>query len=128
MPDFTYSQALTANQADFRPLANWKYRRLPFAALVTHLVRSTGTTAKLTASAGASEVNQKSPIQTGGVAGTPPVPQTTPVLQFVAQPFDEIVISSDEPGAPPPPGAGTITGDPACPPRWPSLPRRSGET
>src|SRR5258708_34205653 len=121
MPHFTYSQALTATQADFRPLANWKYRRLPFAALVTHLVRSTGTTAKLTASAGASEVNQKSPIQTGGVAGTPPVPQTTPVLQFVAQPFDEIVISIDETGGPPPTLDGYINVEPPVPPRRPSV-------
>ncbi len=80
---------------------------------MTHLVRSTGTTAKLTASAGASEVNQKSPIQTGGLAGTPPVPQTTPVLQFVAQPFDEIVISIDETGGLTPTVDGYINVEPA---------------
>jgi hypothetical protein len=98
MPDFTVSQALTANQKDFRPLANWKYRRLPFAALVTVLVRATGTSAVLTADAGAQNIQQKAPIQAGGTAGTTPVPQTTPVLQFVAAPFDEIVLSIDETG------------------------------
>jgi len=96
VPDFTYSQALTANQLDFRPLANWKYRRLPFRALVTHLVRATGTSTRLTADAGAQNVQQKSPIQTGGVAGTVPVPQTTPVLHVVTEPFDEIVILFDD--------------------------------
>ncbi len=113
MPDFTYSQALTASQLDFRPLANWKYRRLPFPALVTHLVRATGISARLTAAAGAQEVAQKSPIQTGGVAGTVPVPQTTPVLQFVAQPFDEIIISIDEVSALTPTVDGYINVEPA---------------
>jgi hypothetical protein len=96
MPDFHSSQALTASQLDFRPLANWKYRRLPFRALVTVIARATGASARLTADAGAQNVLQKSPIQTGGVAGTIPVPQTTPVLQFIAEPFDEIVLSIDE--------------------------------
>jgi len=113
VPDFTYSQALTANQLDFRPLANWKYRRLPFRALVTHLVRATGISTRLTADAGAQNVQQKSPIQTGGVAGTVPVPQTTPVLQFVAEPFDEIVISIDEVGGLTPTVDGYINVEPA---------------
>jgi hypothetical protein len=113
MPDFHFSQALTANQLDFRPLANWKYRRLPFAALVTVLVRATGISARLTAAAGAQEVLQKSPIQTGGVAGTIPVPQTTPVLQFVANPFDEIVLSIDEVSGLTPTVDGYINVEPA---------------
>jgi len=96
MPDFVFSQALTANQLDFRPLANWKYRRLPFGALVTVLIRATGVSARLTADAGAQNIQQKSPIPGGGTAGNTPVPQTTPVLQFVANPFDEIVLSIDE--------------------------------
>jgi hypothetical protein len=113
MPDFTFSQALTANQRDFRPLANWKYRRLPFAALVTVILRATGTSAVLTADAGAQNVQQRSPIQTGGVAGTIPVPQTSPVLQFVAQPFDEIVLSIDETGGLTPTVDGYINVEPA---------------
>ncbi len=113
MPDFSFSQALTANQADFRPLANWKYRRLPFRALVTLLVRATGVSTRLTVDAGAQNVNQKSPIQTGGTAGQTPVPQTTPVLQFVAMPFDEIVVSIDEVGGLTPTVDGYINIEPA---------------
>ena|SRR5256885_10262367 len=113
MPDFHFSQALTANQLDFRPLANWKYRRLPFRALVTSIIRATGVSARLTADAGAQNVQQKSPIQTGGVAGTIPVPQTTPVLQFVAEPFDEIVLSIDEVGGLTPTVDGYINVEPA---------------
>ncbi len=99
MPDFTDSKALTASQLDYRPLANWKYRRLPFRALVTCIFRATGTSVKVTVDAGAQNIQQKSPVQTGGTAGQIPVPQTTPVLQFVAEPFDEIVVSFDETGA-----------------------------
>jgi len=113
MPDFSFTQALTANQRDFRPLANWKYRRLPFAALVTVLLRATGTSTVLTADAGAQNIQQRSPIQAGGTAGTTPVPQTTPVLQFVAQPFDEIVLSIDETGGLTPTVDGYINIEPA---------------
>lgn len=96
MPDFSFSQIFTANQRDVRPLANWKYRRLPFAALVTVISRSSTAGNLITADAGAQNIQQRSPVQGGGTIGTTPVPQTTPVLQFVAQPFDEIVLSYDE--------------------------------
>ena len=98
MPDFSFSQALTANQTDFRPLANWKYRRLPFAAIVTILIRATGVSSRETIDSGAQNIKQKSPIQAGGTAGVTPVPQTTPVIQFQADAGDEIIISIDEVG------------------------------
>jgi hypothetical protein len=98
MPDFSWSTALTANQLDSRPLANWKYRRLPYRAAVTILQRATGVSGRQTIDAGAQNVQQKSPIHAGGVAGTQPIPQTSPVLQFIAEPFDEIIISNDEVG------------------------------
>ncbi len=67
----------------------------------------------LTADAGAQNIQQRSPIQAGGTAGTTPVPQTTPVLQFVAQPFDEIVLSIDETGGLTPTVDGYINVEPA---------------
>ncbi len=98
MPDFSWSTTLTANQADVRPLANWKYRRLPFPALVTVIQRATGTSVRETIDAGAQNIKQKSPVQTGGTAGVTPVPQTTPVVQFRADGGDELIISVDEVG------------------------------
>lgn len=98
MPDFSWSQALTANQLDFRPLANWKYRRLPFRAGVTILQRATTVSARQTIDAGAQNMVQKSPIQGGGTAGVTPIPQTTPVIQFIAEPGDELIVSVDEVG------------------------------
>jgi hypothetical protein len=96
MPDFIGSTALTASQLDQRPLANWKYRRLPFPALVTIMQRATGVSVRETIDAGAQNIKQKSPVAAGGTAGNTPIPQTTPVYQFIGQSGDEIIISNDE--------------------------------
>ncbi len=112
MPDFTYSIAMTANQLDSRPLANWKYRRLPYRAAVTILQRATGVSVRQTIDAGAQNIQQKSPVSAGGTAGTQPIPQTTPVLQFIAEPFDEIIISNDEVGGLTPTVDGYINVEP----------------
>jgi|SRR5436190_21706715 len=113
MPDFSWSTALTANQLDSRPLANWKYRRLPFRAAVTILQRATGASVRQTIDAGAQNVQQKSPVSTGGTAGVQPIPQTTPVLQFVAEAGDEIIISNDEVSGLTPTVDGYINVEPA---------------
>jgi hypothetical protein len=96
MPDFTFSQAMTANQLDLRPLANWKYRRLPYRALVSILINATTTGVRETIDAGAQNIKQKSPVQGGGTAGVIPIHFNTPVIQFYADPFDELIISLDE--------------------------------
>jgi len=113
VPDFSWSIALTANQLDSRPLANWKYRRLPFPAAVTILQRATGVSARQTIDAGAQNIQQKSPVHAGGTAGTQPIPQTTPVLQFLAAAGDEIIISNDEVGGLTPTIDGYINVEPA---------------
>jgi hypothetical protein len=113
MPDFSWSRAMTANQLDDRPLANWKYRRLPYRAAVTILQRATGISVRQTIDAGAQNIQQKSPVHNAGVAGTQPIPQTTPVLQFIAEPFDEIIISNDEVSGLTPTVDGYINVEPA---------------
>lgn len=96
MPDLTFSQALTANQVAFRPLANWRFRRLPYRALITVLLRATTTGSRFSILSGTTEVAQRSPIQGGGTAGVTPVPQTTPLFQFFADAGDEIDMAIDE--------------------------------
>ena len=113
MPDFSFSQALTANQADFRPLANWKYRRLPYRALVTILINATGVSTRETIDAGAQNIKQKAPVAGGGTAGNTPIPQTTPVLQFIAEGGDEIIVSNDEVSGLTPTVDGYINVEPA---------------
>ena len=112
MPDFTWSIALTANQLDSRPLANWKYRRLPFRAAVTILQRATGVSVRETIDAGAQNIKQKSQVAGGGTAGNAPIPQTTPVIQFVANAGDELIISNDEVGGLTPTVDGYINVEP----------------
>ena len=113
MPDFSWSTALTANQLDQRPLANWKYRRLPFRALVTIMQRATGVSVRETIDSGAQNIKQKAPVAGGGTAGNTPIPQTTPVVQFIAEGGDEIIVSNDEVGGLTPTVDGYINVEPA---------------
>jgi hypothetical protein len=99
VPDFQNSTALTALQQDFRPLANWKYRVLPIAAArwaVTILMRATTLGIQASVDAGGQNMVQRCQVQGAGVAGTTPVPQTTPVIQFFAAALDELFISAFE--------------------------------
>lgn len=96
MPELTFSQALTANQQAFRPLQFWRYRRLPYRSQVTVILRGTTTGARFTVLAGTTEICQRSPVQGGGTAGVTPVPNTTPVFQFVGDAMDEIDLAIDE--------------------------------
>ena len=87
---------MTANQLDDRPLALWKYRRLPFRAMVTIQQRATTTGVRETIDTGAQNIKQKSNVHAGGTAGNIPIPQTSPVIQFLGEAGDEIIISNDE--------------------------------
>lgn len=113
MPDLTFSQALTANQLGFRPLQNWRYRRLPYRSIVTILLRATTTGAKFSVLSGTTEMTQRSPIQGGGTAGVTPVGQTSPVFQFVAEPGDELDLSIDETAGGTPTVDGWVNAEPA---------------
>jgi hypothetical protein len=101
-----FSQALTANQVAFRPLQFWRFRRLPYPAQVTVLLRATTVGARFTMMAGTTEITQRSPVQGGGTAGVTPTPLNTPVLQFTGEPGDEIDLSIDEVAA----GTPTVDG------------------
>lgn len=113
MPDLQFSQALTANQTQFRPLANWRFRRLPYRAQITVLLRATTVGTRFNAMSGTTEVVQRSPIQGGGTAGVTPTPLNTPVQQFVAEAGDEIDISIDEVAGGTPTVDGWVNAEPA---------------
>ena len=95
-PIFTWSIALTANQRDSRPLANWQYRRLPFRAHVRVCQRATTLGVQTTIYSGAETIQQRCPEQGGGTAGVTPVHFTTPVKEWVGASGDEIIVSNDE--------------------------------
>jgi hypothetical protein len=111
-PIFPWSVALTANQVDERPLANWQYRRLPFRAHVRVCQRATTNGVKTTIYSGSETIQQRAPEQGGGTAGVTPVHFTTPVKEWVGSPGDEIIISNDETLAGTPTVDGIVYVDP----------------
>lgn len=102
MPQFRFTQALTANQRDFRPLANWQYRRVPAqyvrGAAVSLLVNTTGAagTVDMQLESGTQTISQRAPLQVGGTAGVMPSPLNQVPITFRAAPGDELIISIDE--------------------------------
>jgi len=112
MPQLAWSRAMTANQSDDRPLANWKFRRLPYRAYVRLMQKSTTTGVRMTVSTGSQEVTQKSPVQLLATAGLTPSPLNTPTLEFIGDAGDEIVVSNDEVAGGTPTVDGIIYVDP----------------
>lgn len=113
MPDISFSQALTASQVGYRPLANWRFRRVLQRSMVTIMLRCTTAAARFAVLAGTTEIVQRSPVQSGGTAGVTPVPNTTPVLQFIAEAGDEIDLAIDEVSATTPTVDGWVNYEPA---------------
>lgn len=102
MPSITFSQALTANQLGYNPLTGWQFETIPYqypnGAVVKVLVRSTGTSARLTLYTGSQTIQVRSPIQGGGTAGDIPNDFTTQPQVFRAGPGDKLIIQIDEVG------------------------------
>jgi len=83
MPQFTWSQALTANQLGFNPLSGWQYEFLPWPAQIIVLVRATDNNERVTVYSGSETIQERSPVQGGGVAGTTPSELNTPAISWI---------------------------------------------
>lgn len=112
MPEFTFSQALTANQQGFDPLTSWQYRYAPYRAAVTVISRATGVSVRATYSSGSMTVKQKSIVQGGGTAGVTPTPFTTQPTQWICDAGDLLSLTFDEVGGLTPTVDGIIIIDP----------------
>lgn len=99
MPNFNFSQALTANQLNFNPLVGWQYEFVP---LVPHtvklLVRATGTSVRMTVFSGSETIQERTPVQGGGTAGTTPSELNTAPIIFLAAAGDRLKLAIDEVG------------------------------
>lgn len=113
MPQFPYSQALTANQLGFDPLTNWQYRYMPWDAYVKLLVRATTVGVRLTVYSGSTTIQQRAPVQGGGTAGTTPSELNTAPIEWIAQAGDIILLQHDEVLAGTPTVDGLIIANPA---------------
>jgi len=96
MPQFPFSQALTANQLGFNPLSGWQYEWTPYPCSVLLLIRSTTTGTKLTIFSASETIQERTPIQAGGTAGTTPSELNTPAVSFLAPGGDRLKLVIDE--------------------------------
>ena len=72
MPQLNFSQALTANQLGFNPIAGWQFEYLPWPAQVILLVRATDVNERMTVYSGSETIMERSNVQGGGTAGVTP--------------------------------------------------------
>lgn len=102
MPSLIWSDALIANQLGQAPIAGWQFERVPNAfasgAYVAVLQRATTVDARASIFSGSQNIQQRSPIQAGGTAGTTPSALNTPVIDWRATPDDLLSVLNDEVG------------------------------
>jgi len=98
MPQLNFSQALTANQLGFNPVAGWQYEYVPWPASVILLVRATGVSTRLTLYSGSETIQERSIVQSGGTAGVTPSELNTPAIYFQAAAGDRLKTVIDEVG------------------------------
>lgn len=96
MPQLNFSQALTANQLGFNPASGWQYEYLPWPALVAVLVRATGVSTRIMLYSGSETIQERSPIQGGGTAGTIPSELNTAPISYLAAAGDRVKFAIDE--------------------------------
>jgi hypothetical protein len=98
MPQFPFSQALTANQKGYDPLSTWQYRYLPWRAHVRLFLRTTGAAGNVQATvySGSETIQQRSPMQVGGTAGVTPSELNTQPIEWVAGAGDVLLMQIDE--------------------------------
>ena len=100
MPALTFSQALTANQRGFNPLANWRFRYNPYprAAVRILIHQTTAATANAVnhqTTIGTTIVTE-GPVTGGAVAGVLPNTLNTTALEFFSEAGDLIEMSINE--------------------------------
>lgn len=112
-PQLTWSTALTANQLGLNPLSGWQYEYIPWPAQVIILMRSTDVNLRATVYTGSETIQERSPIQGGGTAGTTPSELNTPAISFLAAAGDRLKLVIDNTTAGTPTVDGIIIANPA---------------
>jgi len=113
MPQLVFSTAMTANQLGLNPLSGWQYEFLPWPAHVILLVRSSTTGNRMTVYSGSETIQERSPVQGGGTAGTTPSELNTPAISFIGAAGDRLKLAIDEVLAGTPTVDGVIIVNPA---------------
>lgn len=98
MPRLTFSQALTANQLGYNPLSGWQFETVPYpqGAAVSLIIDCTDANARMAVFSGSQTIQERSPVQGGGTAGTLPAPLTNVPLTWIAGYMDKLKMAIDE--------------------------------
>lgn len=93
MPAITFSRSVGAGAFDYplQALA-WAYEQLPFPAAVRVLLRTTAVGVNSRIRTGSDEIQDETPVQSGGTAGVTPSPLNTMPIEFVAPAGDRLSI------------------------------------
>ena len=112
MPQFPFSQAMTANQLGLNPLSGWQYEFLPWPAHIILLIRSTTTGNRLTVFSGSETIQERAPVQGGGTAGVTPSELNTAAISWQGAAGDRLKLVIDEVAAGTPTVDGLIIANP----------------
>jgi hypothetical protein len=96
MPQFTYSEAMTAN-GTLTPLQEkaWMYRRLPARAHIQVFLQATTTGVVASVVIGSDQQRQESPVNGGATAGV--FPTALPIMEtYMGDAGDEIAVNLRE--------------------------------
>src|SRR5215813_11965694 len=104
---------MTANQLGLNPLSGWQYEYVPWPASVILLIRSTTTGNRLTIFTGSETIQERTPVQGGGTAGTTPSELNTTPVAWIAAAGDRLKLVIDEVGGLTPTVDGVIAVNPA---------------
>ena len=94
MPSLSFSRSVGAGSTDF-PLSAlaWAFEQLPYNAAVSVMLRTTATGVLARIRAGSEEVQDETPVQSGGTAGVTPSALNTNATTFVAPAGDRLSIA-----------------------------------
>ena len=92
MPQLTISQSIAAG-AVANILTGWQYEYLPWPARIKLLMRAPVATLRSTVFSGSETIQEESPVQSGGTAGTTPAELTTPPVVWDAPAGDRLKVN-----------------------------------
>lgn len=87
---------MTANQLGLNLFSGWQYEYLPYAAACKLNIRATTTGARVTIYSGSTTIQERSPVQAGGTAGTTPSDLNTAPQTWVGGAGDRLKVVVDE--------------------------------
>jgi len=96
MPALVVSQAMTANQRGLNIFANWQYEFAPYPSSVKLLIRATTAGVLMALYSGSETIQESSPVQGGGAAGTTPSELNTAPQIWLAAMRDRLKTKLDE--------------------------------